>query len=96
MDIRQAVSFSSSPAKRTTSGIAGRYQSHVNSYQRPNSIHNTPICNKCGKPMKIDWSDSVSGNKKVWYCDVCFRYRIVKSSLPRVKMLHMALSYPRK
>lgn len=59
---------------------SGQSQKH---FRRSDSSRRTgyiPFCHKCGKPMKMDWSDSITGNKQVWRCRLCFRYRIVNTS----------------
>ena len=46
----------------------------------PQRIGYIPICRNCGKLMKLEWSDSVTGNKQFWCCEVCFHSRIVNLS----------------
>lgn len=96
MEIRDSVTFGSSAAKRADSGMAGHGQSHVNGYQRSRSLQNIPVCKECGKNMKIEWSDSITGNKQIWCCDSCFHYRIVKPSFRIEEVLHRTLRSPYK
>ena len=78
MGMTGAVSLSSSPSKRAVNGIVSHYQNHINDYQNSGSIRNIPVCHKCARPMKLEWNDSATGTKQLWYCDVCFHYRIAK------------------
>ena len=68
-----------------TKAKASRFKIHVESNNNYRKIVYTPMCHKCGKPMKLKWSDSITGNKQIWSCLECFHYRIINHSSPICK-----------
>lgn len=59
---------------------AGQSQKRVKRNKSSAGAGYAPVCNKCGQPMKLDWTDSITGSKQIWCCRICFHYRVVKPS----------------
>lgn len=54
----------------------------------------TPLCNKCGMPMELEWSGSITGKKETWYCRKCLHYRIINPSFNKAKVYCKASDCP--
>lgn len=66
---------------------ASQLKKHAGGDKSPQKIGYIPICRKCGNLMKLEWSDSINGNKQIWCCRTCFRYRIISPLLTKTKGL---------
>jgi|GEM_PF-6660524 len=52
-------------------------EQHQNAH-RLEDLQHGPICGRCGKPMKLVRRFKSGGTRQVWYCNLCFVFRIVQ------------------
>lgn len=60
---------------------AKQVQTHIDIYRNFRWTEYTPNCSICGKPMKLEWCDTITGKKRTWSCIKCSCYRITDPSL---------------
>ena len=66
---------------------AGQFQKQIERDKNSKAPGKTPFCDKCGKPMKLEWSDSTTGIKQLWSCLGCSFYRVIDPRFTETEML---------